>query len=131
MANWKTPTDLKYQKSDEWVRIEGDTATIGISDYAQDALNDLAFLEFAVSVGDSIEKGEAFGSVESVKAQSELVAPISGTVIELNTALEKSPETVNGDPYGAGWMVKVKVKDAAEAGSLMDAAAYEAFCQTR
>lgn len=131
MANWKTPTDLKYQKSDEWVRIEGDTATIGISDYAQDALNDLAFLEYSASVGASLEKGEAFGSVESVKAQSELLMPISGTILEVNSALEKSPETVNSDPYGAGWMVKIKVKDASEAASLMDAAAYEAYCQTR
>lgn len=131
MAALKTPSELKYQKSDEWVRIEGDTATIGISDYAQDALNDLTFLEYAVSVGASLTKGDSFGSVESVKAQSDLVMPISGTVLELNTALEKAAETINADPYGAGWMVKIKVKDASEANALMDAAAYETYCQTR
>ncbi|MFN8530098.1 MAG: glycine cleavage system protein GcvH [Anaerolineae bacterium] len=131
MANWQTPADLKYQKSDEWVRIEGDTATIGITDYAQDALNDLVYLEFAASVGAELKKGEVFGSVESVKAQSELVMPIGGTVTELNTALEKSPEAINSDPFGSAWMVKIKVKNAAEADSLMDAAAYAAFCENR
>ncbi|MDX2163224.1 MAG: glycine cleavage system protein GcvH [bacterium] len=131
MANWKTPDDLKYQKTDEWLRIEGDTATLGITDYAQDALNDLVFIEYAVNVGDEIAKGTVFGSLESVKAQSDLMTPVSGTVTAVNTALEKAPETVNGDPYDKGWMIRLTIKDAREADGLMDAAAYAAYCETR
>lgn len=130
MTSWNTPADLKYAKSDEWVRIEGDTATIGLSDYAQDALNDIVFVELP-SVGDTITAGESFGAVESVKAASEILALVSGTVTEVNSALESAPETINGDPYGAGWIAKVKVSDASFADTLMDAAAYAEYCQTR
>ena len=130
MATWQTPDDLKYQRTDEWVRIEGDSATIGISDYAQDALNDIVFIELP-SVGAQLAKGAVFGSVESVKAQSDLVMPIGGTVTEVNSALEGSPETINADPFGKGWMLKIKINDAGEPASLMDAAAYAEFCKNR
>jgi glycine cleavage system H protein len=127
---WKTPEDLKYLKTDEWVLVEGDTATFGITDYAQDQLNDIVYVELP-SVGAATAQSESFGSVESVKAASELAAPISGTVTEVNAALESSPELINSDPYGAGWIVKVKVKDASELDGLMDAAAYTEWCKTR
>lgn len=127
---WNTPADLKYARSDEWVRIDGSTATIGISDYAQDALNDIVFVELP-SVGDSVTAGESFGSVESVKAASELIALVSGTVTEVNTALETTPETVNADPYGRGWLIKLSVSDASFAAGLMDADAYAAYCEER
>lgn len=127
---WKTPEDLKYLKSDEWVRVEGDTAVFGVSDYAQDQLNDIVYVELP-SVGASITKGESFGSVESVKAASELAAPISGTVLEVNEALEGAPETINTDPFGKGWIIKIKVADAAELDDLLDATAYIEWCNTR
>lgn len=130
MAELKYPSDLKYAKTDEWVRVEGDTATIGISDYAQDALNDLVYVEFP-EVGQTIEAGKTFGVVESVKAASDVYMPISGTVTAINTKLEASPEIINGDPYGEGWLIKIKVTDAANLATLMDAAAYEAFNASR
>jgi glycine cleavage system H protein len=132
MATFQTPEDTKYQKTDEWVRLEGtgETAAIGITDYAQDALNDIVYIELP-SVGAELEKGAVFGSVESVKAQSDLMMPISGTVTEVNTALESAPETINADPFGKGWMIKIKVKDAGEADGLMSAADYAAFCENR
>jgi glycine cleavage system H protein len=119
MADWKTPADLKYAKSDEWVRVEGDTATLGISDYAQDALNDIVYVELP-AVGTTIAKGESFGSVESVKAASDLYSPIGGTVTEVNNALEDNPELINSDPFGKGWIVKLKLDGAADTGDLMD-----------
>ena len=130
MAEIKTPSDLKYTKNDEWLKIEGDTATIGISDYAQDALNDIVYVEFP-DVGASFKQGATFGVVESVKAASDIFLPIGGTITEVNKSLEDSPETINSDPYGKGWLVKIKVADAAEAASLMDAAAYLEFCANR
>jgi glycine cleavage system H protein len=130
MADLKTPSDLKYQKSDEWVRIEGDFATLGISDYAQDQLNDIVFVELP-SVGDSFAKGDSFGTVESVKAASDLYAPVGGTVTEVNTALEDSPELINADPYGKGWIIKLKLNGAADTSDLMDAEAYSAYCAER
>jgi glycine cleavage system H protein len=130
MATLNFPEDLKYNRSDEWVRIEGDTATIGISDYAQDALNDLVYIELP-EVNGAITKGETFGSVESVKAQSDLISPISGTVLEVNSALEDEPELMNTDPYGRGWIVKVRLNDASEADSLMNAADYRTYSESR
>jgi len=130
MAEIKTPSDLKYTKNDEWLKIEGDTATIGISDYAQDALNDIVYVEFP-DVGATFKQGATFGVVESVKAASDIFLPIGGTITEVNKSLEDSPETINSDPYGKGWLVKIKVADAAEATSLMDAAAYLEFCANR
>jgi glycine cleavage system H protein len=130
MAEIKTPSDLKYTKNDEWLKIEGDTATIGISDYAQDALNDIVYVEFP-DVGATFKQGATFGVVESVKAASDVFMPIGGTITDVNNALEDSPENLNTDPYGKGWLIKIKVADAAEASNLMDSAAYIEFCKNR
>lgn len=130
MAELKFPEDVKYAESDEWIRVDGDEATIGISDYAQDALNDLVYVEFR-SVGDTLAQGDSFGDVESVKAASELVMPVAGEIIAVNDALEAEPEIVNSDPYGEGWMVKIKITDAAGLDDLMDAAAYREYCDNR
>jgi len=121
------PTDLKYTKSHEWVRIEGEIATVGITDHAQKALGDITYCE-CPQVDDSVEAGKECGSIESVKAASDLFSPVSGTVTEINGELEDAPETVNGDPYGAGWLFKVKVSGPAE--DLLDADAYAKFCET-
>jgi glycine cleavage system H protein len=120
------PDDLKYTKDHEWVRIEGTTGTIGITDYAQGELGDVVFVELP-AVGKSVKQHEAFGTIEAVKAVSDLYAPVSGTVTDVNPAVAASPETVNKDPYGKGWMVKVKIADAAETASLLDAAAYRSL----
>jgi glycine cleavage system H protein len=125
---WKTPDNLKYQKSDEWVLVEGDIATIGITDYAQEALNDLTYVELP-DVGSAVTMGKEFGEVESVKASSPLLSPVSGTVTEVNTALESEPELVNADPFGKGWIIKVRLT--AQSPDLMDAAAYTAYCDGR
>lgn len=130
MGKWNTPTDLKYAKSDEWIRIEGGNATIGISDYAQDALNDIVFVELP-EVGTKLAKGHSFGVVESVKAASDLNMPVGGTVTEVNSALEDDPELINTSPYENGWIIKISVDDAAEADDLMDADAYDTYCETR
>lgn len=130
MADLNYPADLKYAESDEWIRVEGDTATIGISDYAQDSLNDLVYAEFK-TVGEMLEAGEAFGEIESVKAASEVYVPVAGEIIEVNDELEGEPEIVNEDPYGNGWMVKIKVTDASNLDNLMDAEAYKAYCESR
>jgi len=130
MAEIKTPSDLKYTKNDEWLKLEGDTATIGISDYAQDALNDIVYVEFP-DVGAAFKQGATFGVVESVKAASDIFMPIGGTITDVNKSLEDSPETINTDPYGKGWLIKIKVADAAEANGLMDATAYIEFCKNR
>ena len=126
----KIPSDLKYLKSDEWLRIEGETGTIGVSDFAQDQLNDVVYVDLP-EVGRTLAAGESFGSVESVKAASELVMPVAGEVIAVNGDLEKTPELVNSDPYGKGWMVKIRITDASAADSMMDAAAYEEYCKNR
>jgi len=130
MADLKFPEDVKYQKSDEWVRIDGDTATIGISDYAQDALNDIVYVELP-DVGDKFSAGDTFGVVESVKAAADLVIPIGGEVTEVNSDLEDSPEVINDDPFGQGWIVKIKVTDDSALAALMDATAYKAYCDSR
>lgn len=130
MADFNFPTDLKYAESDEWIRVEGDTATIGISDYAQDALNDLVYVEFK-EVGDTVGAGGSFGEVESVKAASEVYLPVAGEITEVNTELEGEPEIVNEDPYGNGWMVKIKITDDSNLDNLMDAAAYKEYCDNR
>jgi len=122
------PDNLRYTKDHEWVRVEGDKGIVGITDYAQNQLGDVVFLELP-EAGSQLTAGQSFGTVESVKAVSELLAPISGEVEEINSALVSSPEAVNTDPYGKGWMVKVRLADAAQVASLMDAAAYAAFVQ--
>ena len=107
------PGDLQYTKSHEWVRIEGDTATIGITDYAQDELGDVVFVELPEE-GDTFDAGESFGTVESVKAVSDIYAPVGGDVVEVNSALEDAPENINEDPYGEGWIVKLRTTDGAD-----------------
>lgn len=128
--SWKTPSDLKYAKSDEWVRLEGGIATLGISDYAQDALNDIVFVELP-EVGKTLNAGDSFGVVESVKAASDLYTPIGGEVIEVNSALEDAPDTINSDPFGKGWIVKLRVSDDSGMATLMDAEAYTTYCESR
>lgn len=120
------PSNLKYTESHEWLRVEGDTGTMGITDFAQGELGDIVFVELP-KVGTKVEKSKPLGTVEAVKAVSDLNAPASGEVIEVNAALEGAPDTVNKDCYGGGWMVKIKLANPAEAGSLMDAAAYQAM----
>jgi len=120
-----TPTDRKYSSDHEWILLEGDEATIGITQYASDQLGSVVFVDLP-DVGDSFEKGEVFGEVESVKSVSELLIPVSGEIVAVNDALEDAPETVNDDSYGQGWIVRVRLDDAADVGSLLDAVAYDA-----
>ncbi len=122
---YQTPSNLLYAATHEWVSSDGDQITVGITDYAQHALGDVVFVELP-EVGRTLEQGESFGAVESVKAASDVYAPVGGEVIEVNQALEDVPETVNSDPYAAGWMIKLRARDfEGERGALMDAAAYE------
>ena len=121
------PADLLYSKSHEWAKIEGDVATVGITHFAQEALGDITYVELP-QAGDSVAAEREFGSVESVKAASDLISPVNGTVLEVNTALEGTPELSNSAPYTEGWLIKVKL--AAQPEGLLDAAAYEAFCAT-
>ena len=117
---------LKYAESHEWVKVEGDIAVIGISDFAQHSMGDLSYVDMP-SVGDEVAAGKEFGAVESVKAASDLISPVSGTVIEVNEALEDEPELLNEDPY-ANWIIKVQMSEPGEVDSLLDAAAYEKLC---
>jgi len=126
MAN--IPEDLRYSKDHEWVRVEGDIATIGITDYAQHSLGDVVYIDMP-RVGDKFGTHEAFGSVESVKAVSEIFTPVGGEVAEVNDAVNDTPEAVNNDPYEAGWMVKVKMDNTGEADALMSAAEYEEYLE--
>jgi len=125
------PQDLKFTKNDEWIRVEGDQATIGISDYAQQQLSDIVFFETTVGVGDAVAKGATCATVESVKAAAEVYLPVAGTVTAVNEALPANPEQINSDPHGAAWMVKIKIADPAELTNLLDAAGYQAYCQER
>jgi len=125
------PKNLKYSSTDEWVKVDGNTATIGISDYAQSQLSDIVYVEITASAGQKLAKSAAIASVESVKAASDVNAPVSGKVVAVNDGLGKSPEVVNSDPYGAAWMVKLELANPAEVNALMDAAAYEKFCEGR
>lgn len=122
------PSDLLYTKDHEWIRIEGHTATVGITEFAQKELGDIVFVEVE-TVGETIEQGEAFGTIEAVKTVSDLFMPLKATVSEFNEQLAKTPELINHDPYGAGWIVKVSIADDAEKGELLDAAAYSALIQ--
>jgi glycine cleavage system H protein len=118
------PADLRYTKDHEWVRVDGDTATIGVTDFAASQLGDVVFVDLPV-VGRSVDQFATFGVVESVKAVSDLYAPVSGEVVEVNGNLAAKPELVNSDPFGEGWMIRVEIGDAAQLGDLLDAAAYE------
>lgn len=121
---FNTPAELQYAKTHEWIRIEGDEGTVGITDYAQDALGDVVYIELP-EVGARFEAGEAFGAIESVKAASDLNMPVAGEVIAVNQELVDQPELVNSDPYGAAWMIKIRL--APGVGALMSAEAYEKF----
>lgn len=123
-----TPSSLRYSADHEWVRIEGDIAVIGITDFAQDQLGDIVFVDVATE-GETLAENEVFGTIEAVKTVSDAFMPLSGEVIEFNEALNDAPETVNSDPYGEGWMIKVKYTDIAEYEALMDAEAYAASIQ--
>ena len=118
------PSNLRYTKDHEWIKLEGTTATIGITDFAQRELGDIVYVEVD-TVGKELEAGAVFGTVEAVKTVSDLFLPITGTISELNPALAGAPESVNNDPYGAGWMIKMKVNDPADVEALLDAKAYE------
>jgi glycine cleavage system H protein len=120
------PTQYRYTKDHEWISAKGDAATIGITDYAQHELGDVVFVELPAA-GTKVTAGKTFGSVESVKAVSEIYAPANGEVTESNVELQNKPETINTDPHGAGWLIKVKLANPSELNSLMDAAAYEAY----
>jgi glycine cleavage system H protein len=123
------PSDLKYTRDHEWVRIEGDKGTVGITDYAQKQLGDVVFVELP-EVGRTLKEHESFGTVESVKAVSELFSPVAGEVVETNALLVQSPEMINTDPYGKAWMIKVRLQDPAAVDALMDAAAYRQFVES-
>jgi glycine cleavage system H protein len=130
MAGLTHPADLKYTKTDEWVRVEGDEATIGITDYAQDQLGDIVYVELPWDP-QALAADEKFGDIESVKATSELISPINGEVVKANEALKDTPELINDSPYDDGWMLVVKISDPTELDGLMSAADYEAYLQGR
>ena len=119
------PKNLRYTKDHEWIKLDGNVATIGITDYAQRELGDIVYVEVE-TIGKSLKAGDVFGTVEAVKTVSDLFLPVDGTITELNAALGNSPESVNNDPYGEGWMVKMKVNNPADVEALLDSAAYEA-----
>lgn len=118
------PTNIKYTSEHEWIRLEGDVAVIGITDYAQDQLGDIVFIEMPEE-GDEFDKDEVFGSIEVVKTVSDLFIPVAGEVVEINEALEDEPELVNSDPYGEGWLIKIKPENAADIDELLDAEGYK------
>ncbi len=120
------PAQLKYTTDHEWVRIEGDMAFIGITDYAQGELGEIVYVDVPTE-GETVAAGEVFGSIEAVKTVADLLMPVEGEVVELNAALEDQPELVNNDPYGEGWIIKIKMADPAKVETLMDAAAYSSF----
>ena len=120
------PAELKYTKEHEWIRVEGEEAVVGISDYAQSQLGDIVFVE-CETVGDALEAGETFGTIEAVKTVSDLYLPVAGEVLEFNEELEGEPELVNKDPYGKGWIVKIKISDETELDGLLNADAYKAI----
>lgn len=126
-----TPAALKYSKSDEWVLVEGNIVTLGITDYAQEQLSDVVFVEVTVSVGEEVNKNATVATIESVKAAADVSLPVSARVIAVNEALANAPEKINSDPYGEAWLLKAELKDPSELTALMDAKAYEEFCQTR
>jgi glycine cleavage system H protein len=129
VAEASYPEDLKYHAEHDWARIEGDTATFGITWYAQDALGEVVFFD-PPEVGTSVSKDQAYTEVESVKAVSDVIAPLSGEIVEVNEGLSDSPESVNSDPYGDGWMVKVRLSDQSELDQLMDVNQYKELLQT-
>lgn len=120
------PGDLKYTKNDEWIRVEDNIGTVGITDHAQEQLSDIVYVEIVVSEADTISQGDSCATIESVKAAADVYCPVSGKIVAVNDALPDSPEKVNSDPYGQAWMVKVELSDPSELDGLMDAGEYEA-----
>ncbi len=125
------PTELKYTDSNEWIKLEGKTGTIGISDYAQEQLSDIVFAEIIVNEGDPVKKGDTIATIESVKAAADVYSPASGKVLSINEGLSASPEVINHDPYGAAWIIKLELQDPAEINPLLDASAYEKLIQNQ
>jgi glycine cleavage system H protein len=125
------PSDLKYTENDEWIRVDGDVGTAGITDYAQDQLSDIVYVEVQVDVGDELDQGDVFAAVESVKAAADIYMPAGGVIAEINEDLPDAPEAVNSDPYGEAWMVKFEISDPEELEDLLDADAYEKHCEER
>ncbi len=125
------PANLKYSKSDEWVKLEGNVATVGITDYAQSQLSDVVYVEISAASGDQAQKNTTVATIESVKAAADVNAPVSGKVVGVNEDLPQTPEAVNSDPYGAAWMLKIQIENPAELESLMDAASYQKYCEER
>jgi len=125
------PTDLKYAKTDEWVKVEGNIATMGVSDYAQSQLSDVVYVEISAAVGDHVAKNDTIVTIESVKAAADVNAPVSGEVIETNENLSQTPETINNDPFGEAWLVKIKMDNPADLEGLLDAAGYQSYCEER
>lgn len=131
MAKLQHPETLKYSKTDEWIRVEGNIATIGISDYAQDQLGDIVYIELPWAANEDTAHDDKFGDIESVKATSELLSPLSGKIVKVNETLRETPELINDQPYEAGWMLVVEMSNTAELANLMDAAEYEQYIQGR
>jgi glycine cleavage system H protein len=125
------PNDLRYTKNDEWIKVDGNTGTMGITDYAQNQLSDIVYVEIIVGAGDTVSKGDVCATLESVKAAADVYIPVSGTVISVNDSLPNTPEVVNSDPYGAAWMVKIELSSPDELQALMDAAGYEKQIQEK
>jgi glycine cleavage system H protein len=125
------PAALKYSKTDEWVKVEGNIATVGVTDYAQQQLSDIVYVEITPAKGEMVKKNSTCATVESVKAAADVNLPVSGKVLEINEALSSTPEAINTDPYGKAWMLKVDISNTNEISELMDAKAYELYCQNR
>ena len=125
-----TPKDLKFTETDEWIKVKGNTALIGISDFAQNQLSDIVYIEYELDTDDDFEKEETVATIESVKAAADVHSPVSGTVLEINEALIDNPENLNEDPYGS-WLFKITLDDPSEVDSLMDAETYDRFCEDR
>lgn len=122
------PSNLKYSTDHEWIKVDGDVATVGITTYAQDQLGDIVFVDIQTE-GETLKIGEVFGAIEAVKTVADALMPISGEIVEVNSDLESAPETVNNDPYGAGWMIKIKIADSSEVEKLLSADDYAAICK--
>lgn len=125
------PADLKYTENDEWIKVVGNAGRMGITDYAQEQLSDIVFIEIIAGLGESLNKGDSCATVESVKAAADVYIPVSGKVVEVNETLADTPELINQDPYGAAWLVAVELSDLGELDTLLDAEAYKAFCEGR
>jgi glycine cleavage system H protein len=125
------PAELKYAETDEWAKVEGKTATIGVTDYAQDQLSDVVFVEIVVAVGEAVSKGQQIATIESVKAAADVNTPVSGKVVAINEDLPQSPEMINKDPFGQAWLVKIEMSETEELSAMMNSDGYDAYCKER